>query len=90
MEFYGALVSLDKEFVEWVKLRIGYFENIDQLNKVENINLNYTSDGIHGKMEIDNNSEISILKSNSNLLHPDIFIRKFKKSIERYLSLNFI
>jgi hypothetical protein len=90
MPFYATLVSLDKEFMDWIKLRLGYFENIDELNKSENSNLNYVSDGVYGEFEIEDKSIISILKSNSNLLHPDIFVAKFKKSIERYLSLNFV
>jgi hypothetical protein len=87
MNFYAALISLDKEFIDWMKLRLGYFENIDQLLE-NNQNLNYVSDGIFGELKSIDKSNI-ILESNKNLLHPDIFNKKFTKSIEKYLSSNF-
>lgn len=82
LEFYTALVSLDKEFMDWIKLRLGYFENIDEMT---NQNLNYISDGIYGKVDISESSSISFLESNKDFLHPDLLVDKFKKSLEKYL-----
>lgn len=87
LEFYAALVSLDKEFMDWIKLRLGYFENIDEINN-QIQNLNYISDGIYGKMEIAQNASSSFLEFNKNFLHPDLLVDKFKKSLEKYLYTN--
>lgn len=86
LEFYTALVSLDKEFMDWVKLRLGYFENIDEVSN-QNVNLNYISDGVYGKFESSQLS-CSILEYDKNFLHPDLLVDKFKKSLEKYLYTN--
>jgi hypothetical protein len=80
-DFYSVLISSDKEFIKWIKLRLGYFED---LNDTENLNeeINFTSDGISGTLTI--GSVESILKSNQRLLHPDILINKYKKGLEMY------
>ena len=81
LEFYGSIVTTDKEFYKWLRLRIGYFEETKDLNKLDN--RNYVSDGICGIL--DHNS-IEKLTSNPNYLHPSISIERYKQSLELYLS----
>jgi hypothetical protein len=86
-EFYISLISVDKQFMEWIKLRLGYFEDINTSDEIIS-NLNYSSDGICGKLVINSNTKENILLSNKNFLHPDILINRFKKSLEKYYYLN--
>ena len=44
LNFFGSLISTDKDFIKWISLRIGYFENIDEIDKLSSIN--FVSDGI--------------------------------------------
>lgn len=80
-EFYASLISTDEEFMRWVKLRLGYFENLDEITK-NNHNATYVSDGAYGILNA--NQCKKILISNPNFLHPDILINKFKNSLEQY------
>lgn len=83
-DFYSVLISSDKEFIKWIKLRLGYFEdftNTENLND-EQKSINFTSDGIYGTLTTEKDD--LILKSNQKLLHPDILISKYKKGLEIY------
>jgi len=77
VSFYGCLISLDKEFLNWIKLRLGYFEDISMQNSIP-LNSNLVSDGVYGKLTLLNNS-MSPLKSNKNLLDPSIILSKYNK-----------
>lgn len=46
---YYAIISSDQMFINWLALRIGYFENINQKTKEEK-QKNYTSTGISGNI----------------------------------------
>jgi len=46
---YYAIISSDKMFINWLALRIGYFENINEKIKEEK-QKNYTSTGITGNI----------------------------------------
>ena len=85
LEFYAALVSLDEEFMNWVKLRLGYFE--DLLESKENLHLDsYVSDGAFGKLIIKEpilNQE-DILSSKSSFVHPDIISSKLVDCIKSF------
>ena len=74
-QYYALLISTNREFITWMKLRLGYFEDLE--NKGKN---KYKSDGIHGNLRIDNNSYL--LFSNKNYINPILFSRKFKRNIE--------
>jgi hypothetical protein len=82
-DFYSAIVSSDKEFIKWLKLRLGYFENIDEPNILSE---DYVSDGVSGILPYDETKEkitnISLLTSNKNFLHPEILLKKYKKALE--------
>jgi hypothetical protein len=81
-EFYGVLISTNEEFMRWIKLRLGYFENINEFNKNNTNQFSYISDGVFGI--INNQNFKNILQSQTNFLHPDILINKFKNSLELY------
>jgi len=80
-DYYSCIVSLDKEFILWLQLRLGYFETINS-----EINEKFISDGVYGFFDyIDNsNSLISPLKNNFKQLNPSILIKKYKKTLQLY------
>jgi len=80
-EFFATLISSDIEFIKWFKLRLGDFENIENIN--HNIN-SFTSNGLYGEIKINNTQQNSILASNNNYLHPSILINRYTKSLELY------
>ena len=87
-KFYNSLISTDPIFINWIKLRLGYFENIE--NKKDNPNKNsYVSDGICGSMILDREKKLNdFLVSNNNHIHPNILLNKYKKKLETVLSLD--
>jgi hypothetical protein len=85
-DFYSALISSDIEFIKWIKLRLGYFENIFDEKEIKT---SYISDGIYGTLEVkelkeEKEESYSPLQSNKNFLHPDILLKKYKKALEIY------
>ena len=82
-EFYSALISLDKDFINWIKLRLGYFENQKNL-KNQNIGSSFISDGIYG--EIDCTSK-NLLNYNKDFIHPYFYLSKYEKSLDLYYSV---
>ena len=77
-EFYVSLISTDIEFIKWIKLRLGYFEN---LNSKDKLRKDLKSDGVCGILSIDTKD---ILKHSPNFLHPDILISQYKNTLELY------
>jgi hypothetical protein len=77
--FFSVLITSNKEFLEWIKLRIGYFED---LNSNYNPN-NYTIDGLYGVIE--GIESASILNSNNNILDPKLLIQKYTEIINTIL-----
>jgi hypothetical protein len=81
-DFYSAIVSVDKEFITWLQLRLGYYENIDQINENK-----FVSDGISGYIDLNSNSSLlSPLRGKLNQINPEILIKKYKKILELYYS----
>ena len=88
-EFYGAVVSINKEFITWLALRLGFFENIESFTQLNAPNANYISNGILGKIEESEiTAENSPLKSSPEYLFPDLLTNKYKKLLE--LSYSFL
>jgi hypothetical protein len=91
-EFYAAIVSPNLNFIQWLSLRLGYFENLNsfEINKKLAVNPDYISNGIFGKFNFDSkekyNEEASVFNSNSKFLHPSIYINRQKKILESYYS----
>ena len=75
-DFFACLVSTNKDFIDWFKLRLGDFENLS-----ENINKeNYRLDGI--QLTINSNSNnINLLKFNKEKIHPELVNNKFSQFI---------
>jgi len=90
-EFYSSLITLDKDFIKWIKLRLGYFEDIDDFDSQSNYkfrNSSFVSDGICGKIIIDSNkTKLSPLQFDKNFINPKILSKKFEKSLEIYYSI---
>ena len=75
-DFFACLISTNKDFIDWFKLRIGDFENLN-----ENIDKkNYRLDGI----QLIINSSIenkNLLKFNKEKIHPELINKKFYEFI---------
>lgn len=75
--YTSVIISTDYDYICWLKLRLGYFENIE-----ESINESFRSDGIYGILEKNQNvNPFEIIKNN---LHPSILVNKYQKSLETY------
>jgi hypothetical protein len=73
--FYSVLISTNVEFIKWIQLRIGYFENIN----TPLFNEDLKSDGIYldlNSLTLENPK--LILKDNSIGLCPEILIKQFQ------------
>jgi hypothetical protein len=81
--FFASLISLDKEFINWLQLRLGYFENLEKQeidqNKKEKT---FVSDGIKGVFTLP--SKLNPLRGYSNYIHPDLLLKKNSKFLELY------
>ena len=79
--YYSSIISLDKEFILWLQLRLGYFENVNS-----EISDNFVSDGVCGFFDhIDETSfNISPLKNEINKINPFILMKKYKKTLQLY------
>ena len=76
-EFYSALVSTNEDFIDWFKLRIGDFEELDK-----NINKeNYRLDGIHLKLNSEVNNKDS-LNFKEKSIHPNLLKKQFSNFID--------
>jgi len=82
-DYYGCIISLDKEFILWLQLRLGYFENLNQVIEKE-----FVSDGINGFFDYNPNLNshcfISPLDNKINQLNPEIISKKYIKTLELY------
>ena len=76
-KFYSALISVDKDFINWIHLRLGYFEDLDKISSLKNKS-NYVSDGVSGSFDLSEINSSSILESNKILINPDLIIDKYK------------
>ena len=85
IEFYASLVSLDKEFMNWIKLRLGYFEEIENFENEKSSGF-YVSDGICGTyiLQDEDKNKTSFLTDDINFIHPDIINEKLVDSIKNF------
>lgn len=78
-ECYGCLISLDKDFIKWIELRLGFFEDINNpLQKISHV-----SNGITGQIYI---KEESPLIHENFFFHSKFIAQKFKKASEIFFS----
>lgn len=93
--FFSAIVSCNKDFINWISLRTGYFETINFLNTENSINNNdnidqtITSNGLKGNFTINQIFEknLNLLNSSNSYLHPDVYLNKYKKILKYSYSL---
>lgn len=77
--FYSALVSVDPEFIKWIKLRFGYFEEIGKSINYNEESYKFIFDGVSGFIEINNaqnENNFFPLRTNKHLLSPNIINQK--------------
>ena len=80
--FFVSLVSSNKEFIQWISLRLGYFENITN-SKTNNENLKiFTSNGVTGILQ--SGTSNIILENSLTTIHPDILVNKYKQSLKYF------
>lgn len=87
-KYYSSVISADKEFITWIRLRLGYFENIDILETQKDIIGDYDSvviaDGVCGEITL-SSEDINFrlpLEDNRNFVHPLIRATQFQRMIE--------
>jgi hypothetical protein len=86
VQFYACFLSFNKEFITWLSLRLGYFEDIDKLNKIKTSNLDYISNGITGKLVIkdEKGSKNTNFDFEKGKIHPTLLIQKYEKLLELF------
>ncbi len=87
--FFISLISLDKEFINWIQLRLGYFENIENKPLVsENQQKDFVSNGVKGCLTFSSqNNLFNPLAGYSNYIDPDILMEKNRKFLELYYKM---
>lgn len=85
--FYGAIVSSNKDFITWLNLRLGYFENIENFTESQ---ANYISNGVFGKIEtnIKNQNTLTNFNFDGNSLHPSFLIKKYENLLKTFQLMN--
>jgi hypothetical protein len=84
-DFYAAIISTNKEFIQWFILRMGYCENIDkEILSSET----YTSNGLTGQISSISNNQIIPFNKNKKYIYPDYLspVYNFTLSYLRKLS----
>ncbi len=75
-DFFACLVSTNEDFIDWFKLRMGDFENLN-----ENINKeNYRLNGIQLIVNL-NDKNKNLLKFDKEKIHPELINNKFSQFI---------
>ena len=92
--FMSAVISTNKEFINWLSLRAGFFENMDlsvsaspkgteeqpSVTMGQNI---IASNGLRGEITIDPSKENNINPlSSSYYVHPTLMVERFKKALQ--------
>jgi len=73
---FSCLISLDKKYIQWIELRLGYFENIKDLNDLQL--KKFVSDGIIGSIDLDINLNLFILEENKLKIDPNLLSKEFE------------
>ena len=75
-DFFACLVSTNEDFIDWFKLRMGDFENLN-----ENINKgNYKLNGIQLIVNLSDKDK-NLLKFDKEKIHPELINNKFSQFI---------
>jgi hypothetical protein len=83
-KFYsGVILSTNSEYINWLKLRLGYFEDLEK-NKFDD---RFRSDGLYGEIEIENSISNLFFKTSKINIHPKILIEVYAQAFETFLNL---
>ena len=74
-QYFSVLLSSNKEFINWLKLRLGCFETYSNSKKEEQKDI-YKIDGIFGQITMD---EFNPLISEKTIIDPELFEENYKK-----------
>jgi len=80
--FFLSIVSSDKDFINWLGLRLGYFETVETVeNEISNFQQrkkDYVSNGIKASF-VETKLMKAMLEGDLNSLDPEILLKKEKK-----------
>lgn len=81
-KIYTAVVMTpDYNYICWLKLRLGYFEDI---NGDQTINESFKSDGLCGILEETDPGFLTPFETIPNELHPNVVFKKFQRALITY------
>lgn len=82
-DFFAVVISTNKEFIKWLELRIGYFEDIENPETE-----GFVVDGFYGSIDSDDGKDIlkSPLQGRDRLIQPTLMIKKYEIALEMYYS----
>jgi hypothetical protein len=80
LNYLCSIVSCDKKYIQWIQLRLGYFENINNFKSNNYNERYYTSDGIFGSFEIENEN---ILFENKLKINPNFISKEYEYIINK-------
>ena len=84
-KFYtGLILSTDVEYINWLKLRLGYFENFNN----PEFNNDFRSDGLYGEIEIEEISNNLCFDTKKINIHPKILLEVYSEAFETFLNTN--
>lgn len=75
--FYSLIISPNKSFIEWLKLRLGYFSPI---KKNEAIEL-FTIDGLSGFLDKTDLEKANFSSQNYDL-HPNLLVERYERILQ--------
>jgi hypothetical protein len=79
-DFFLSIVSSDKDFINWLGLRLGYFENLEnEASFLEQKKKSYLSNGIKASFFEEKICFFPLLEGHVNYLDPEILVKKEKK-----------
>lgn len=83
--FYGVIISSNKDFIEWLKLRLGYFINIETNEEKLSDSINITIDGGFATIANTRLNKKNFISQNF-LLEPIILSENYKRILTTYSS----
>ena len=84
-KFYtGVILSTDIEYINWLKLRLGYFENLDSME----LKNDFRSDGVYGEIEIEGIGKNASFDTKKMNIHPKILLGVYSEAFETFLNTN--
>jgi hypothetical protein len=83
--YFSCLISTDQKYIRWIELRLGYFETLKDLEKLNT--RKFSSDGLVGSFIFDESGKVSILENSSSRIDPLILAKEFSfinNALEKY------